>query len=322
MGVDAQTNLDRHLRGSKRVDLTGVAWDRIADYPLSAAEARSLTYMMDIESHTMVFLRDLLATRAIQDAELTAFLACWVYEELWHGEAISRFLGQAEVRVAGDPELTRWDDPYPSRVARIGGVRAGLFDARHRLGQRGMAVASSLYRGFPAVHMAWGAINELSTLTAYEQLIRRTQHPVLADVLARLVRDERRHYSFYRVESERRLSADPTARRVTRFALSHFWSIVGTGVRPQAETDFVVLHLFGDEDGRAAARAMDATVDGLPGQAGLGLFGRARARALSRAGGAVPAARPAAPAAPCPTGTTDPGPAASTRTLEPAGSRR
>lgn len=74
--------------------------------------------MMDIESHTMVFLRDLLATRAIQDAELTALLACWAYEELWHGEAISRFLGQAGMRVEGDPELTRWDDPYPSRVAR------------------------------------------------------------------------------------------------------------------------------------------------------------------------------------------------------------
>ena len=69
---------------------------------------------------------------------------------------------------------------------------------------------------------------------------------------------------------------------MTRFALDHFWSIVGTGVRPQAETDFVVLHLLGDEDGRAAARAMDITVDGLPGQAGLGLFRRALLRGVRR----------------------------------------
>jgi hypothetical protein len=32
--------------------------------------------------------------------------------------------------------------------------------------------------------------------------------------------------------------------------MEHLWAIVGTGVRPQTETDFVVLQLFGDEGGR------------------------------------------------------------------------
>jgi hypothetical protein len=62
---------------------------------LSQAEARCLAYMMDIESHTSVYLRDLLATPAAFDPDVTAFLSCWVYEELWHGEAFSRFLGEA-----------------------------------------------------------------------------------------------------------------------------------------------------------------------------------------------------------------------------------
>ena len=88
-------DLDRYLRASKRVDLSGVEWGLIGRTPLPPEHARCLAYMMDIESHTAIFLRDLLATRAAFDADVTAFLSCWVYEELWHGEAFSRFLGEA-----------------------------------------------------------------------------------------------------------------------------------------------------------------------------------------------------------------------------------
>jgi hypothetical protein len=130
--------------------------------------------------------------------------------------------------------------------------------------------------------MAWGAVNELSTMTAYERMIARTSNPVLADVLHRIVRDERRHYSFYRVEAERRLAASASARRLTRLALRRLWAIVGTGVRPQSETDFVVVHLFGDDDGIRAARGMDAAVDRIPGLGGLQLFERARIDAFRR----------------------------------------
>jgi len=78
----SEFDLDRYLRASKRVALSGVEWPRIRDHVLTGAEARCLTYMMDIESHTVVFLRDLLATRASVEPEVTAFLSCWVYEEL------------------------------------------------------------------------------------------------------------------------------------------------------------------------------------------------------------------------------------------------
>jgi rubrerythrin len=250
-----------------------------------------------------VYLRDLLATRVVEEPEVTAFLACWAYEELWHGEALSRFLGEAGARVEPSWERARWDDPYPSRVARTGRNRAGARRGRRRLGRRAMALGSALFRAFPGVHMAWGAINELSTATAYERLIERTQHPVLADVLARLIRDERRHYSFYRVEAERRLGGDHLARRLARLALARSWAIVGTGVRPRSETDFVVLHLFGGDDGLRAARGMDATVDGLPGLAGLHLFERERARSLRRAGAGSPANRRAVRGESCSTGS-------------------
>jgi len=36
-------------------------------------------------------------------------------------------------------------------------------------------------------------------------------------------------------------------------------------VRPQSETDFVVVHLFGDEEGASAALDVDRTMAELPG---------------------------------------------------------
>jgi hypothetical protein len=98
-------DLDRYLRASKRVDLSGVEWDLVRMTPLLEDHARCLTYMMDIETHTAVFLRDLLATRAGFDPDVTAFLSCWAYEEVWHGEAFSRFLGEAGYKLG---PTTRW----------------------------------------------------------------------------------------------------------------------------------------------------------------------------------------------------------------------
>ena len=279
--MDARTNLDRHLRGTHRLDLTGVAWDAIPEHPLTSEEARCLAYMMDIETHTVVFLRDLLATRVAEEPEITAFLACWAYEELWHGEAISRFLGEAGVRLAPDGERPGHDDPYPSRVARNAAIRrAGRL--RGRLTRAGLAATSKLAKGFPATHMTWGAVNELSTLTGYQRMVETTAHPVLADVLSRIIRDERRHYSFYRLEAERRLDVSARARRVTRLALDRLWAMVGSGIRPQDETDFVIVHLFGDSEGLLTAHRLDATIDSLPGLGGLHLFERARQEAMDR----------------------------------------
>jgi len=111
-------DLDRYLRASKRVDLSGVEWDLIGKTPLPEDHARCLTYMMDIETHTAVFLRDLLATRAGFDPDVTAFLSCWAYEEVWHGEAFSRFLGEAGYKLGPDHAAVGVDDAYPTRQAR------------------------------------------------------------------------------------------------------------------------------------------------------------------------------------------------------------
>jgi rubrerythrin len=276
--VTSEFDLDRYLRASKRVDLSGVAWDRIRLYPLPEAEARCLAYMMDIESHTVIFLRDLLATRAAFDPSVTAFLSCWVYEELWHGEAFSRFLGEAGY-LPRDPVGV--DAPYPSRAGRNSWIR-------RKLGARGYAshiatmLGAALIRDFVALHMTWGAVNELSTLTGYHRLIATAEHPVLLQLLESIVKDERRHFAFYRAQARMRLAASAQARRVTRWALERLWAPVGTGVRPQRETDFAVSHLFGGPDGLVAVREMDRTIGELPGLAGLRISQEARHAALAR----------------------------------------
>ncbi|MEX2458945.1 MAG: ferritin-like domain-containing protein [Actinomycetota bacterium] len=279
-------DLDRYLRNSKKVDLSGIAWDRIRETPLPPGEARCLAYMMDIESHTAIFLRDLLATRAAHEPDVTAFLSCWVYEELWHGEAFSRFLGEAGYELLPDRERVSSEAPYPSRYARNTWIRRKL--GAGMTSHLATLAGSAVLKDFVALHMTWGAVNELSTLTGYHRLIDHTRHPVLIEVLDRIIKDERRHFAFYRSQARRRLAASRQARSVTRWALDHLWAPVGTGVRPQAETDFAVTELFGGPAGLMAAREMDGVLGALPGLAGLRIVERARMQALVRRGLARP----------------------------------
>src|SRR3990170_3484000 len=125
-------DLDRYLRNSKKVDLSGIDWDDIPNHPLSDGDVMCMHYMMDIEAHTVIYLRDLLATRAAHDPQVTAFLACWVYEELWHGEAVSDFLRAYGIEVPAEPRLADGSTPMPTRPNRIRRLREGL-GAGHKL---------------------------------------------------------------------------------------------------------------------------------------------------------------------------------------------
>jgi len=279
-------DLDRYIRVSGKLDLSAFDWDAVGDHPLPADEARCLRYMMDIESHTAIYLRDLLATPAANDPEVTAFLSCWAFEEMWHGEALSRFLRAADVEVGppGDtPAVANVATaPLPTRRARNAGIRR-RYGSGSSLNHLATVLASAVVGpDFVAVHMTWGAVNELSTLAGYERLVARTQHPVLKSLLTRIVKDERRHFAFYRSQARMRLAASPRARRITRWALQHLWAPVGTGVTPQAETDYVVLTLFGDSEGRRAIEQLDSTVAALPGLDGLDIVTRARRAAIAR----------------------------------------
>jgi rubrerythrin len=262
-----EIDLAKYLRASKKLDLDGIDFDAVPAYPLSREEIRCLTYMMDIETHTVIYLRDLLTTPAAYDPDVTAFLSLWVYEEFWHGEALGRFLQAAGERFAPD---------RPAEIRRAAGVRDVLGTVSK------MAIARAL-PDFVAVHMTWGAMNELSTLHGYHRVIAKTRHPVLVQLLGRIIKDERRHYAFYYNQARARLDGNARAQRLVRWALDRLWEPVGSGVRPQSETDFVILALFGDADGAAAIGEMESELSKLPGLNGMRLLRRAMARAERRA---------------------------------------
>lgn len=219
--------------------------DAFARQPLPAWALRALAYMSDIEQHTIAYLRELLGTRAVEDPEIAQFLACWFYEESAHGRALAAVLA-----AHGHVGTTS-----PRRPA---GIRA-------RLEAMAIAILSASWPSFAAVHMTWGAINELSTLTAYRQLERRAAHPALSALLARIGRDESRHFAFYFAQARRRLAASHRTRRAVRIVVERFWAPVGSGVRPPAEVASLARDLFSGEDGRAAVRRIDRTIRRLPG---------------------------------------------------------
>jgi rubrerythrin len=276
-------DIDRYLRNSKRLDLSEIDWADIPNHPLSDGDVMSMHYMMDIETHTVIYLRDLLATRASGDPYVTAFLACWVYEELWHGEAFSDFLRAYGIEVPAEPKLPDGSTPMPTRPTRTSKLREQL-GVGHKLSLLPTMIGSMLVRDFVALHMTWGAINELSTLTGYYQLIRRSDHPVLHQMLRRVIQDERRHFAFYRAQAKARLEGNPRAGKIVRLALKAFWTPVGAGPKSQEEVDALAIYLFGDSpEGRQALCEIDATISELPGLEGLTLLEDALDAALERA---------------------------------------
>ena len=277
-------DLDRYLRASRKLDLSQLDWEDIPNHRLSDGDVMSMHYMMDIETHTVIYLRDLLATRAARDPQVTAFLACWVYEELWHGEAFSDFLRAYGIEVPAEPKLPDGSTPMPTRATRTARFREQL-GAGHQLSLLPTMLGSMVFRDFIALHMTWGAINELTTLTAYHALIRRSDHPVLHQMLRRVIQDERRHFAFYRAQGRARLARAPRrTRRIVRWVFQSLWTPVGAGVKSQEEVDALVLYLFGwDDEGRRMVREVDATVQEIPGLAGLTLLEDVLDAALDRA---------------------------------------
>jgi len=220
---------------------------------------------MDIEAYTVIFMRDLLATHAAFDPDVTAFMSCWNFEEFWHGEAFSRLLGEAGIPIAPDFAPVAADSAYPTRRRRIHWIRRHI-GARGYTSHLGTLLGSAIAdRDFVAIPMAWGMINELTTARGYHWIMEQTRNQPLIQVLQAISKQERRHFAFYRAQARFRMERSARARRVVRWSLDHLWAPVGTGIRPQEETDFVVTYLFNNPDGIALIRDMDATIAELPG---------------------------------------------------------
>lgn len=243
--------IDTWTRRARTDDLDDLPWEQLRERPLGPDAVRALRYMQDIEAHTIIYVRQLLATRAIDDPDVATFLAAWFQDETLHGRALARLL-----ETAGHPVAYRTRSRIP--LAR-------------RAEEWGMSAIARAWPNFVAVHMVWGAVNELTALVGYRLLAIREPHPTLVPLLHRIARDETRHFGFYYQQAERRL-ASPGARRVARWLVDRFWAPVGSGVQPGDEVRFLARFLFADAAGRAAARRVDATIRRLPGFADVRLL--------------------------------------------------
>src|SRR6202049_1335503 len=197
-------SIERYKEESKKLDTAGIDWEAVAANPLSKGDLFCLHYMMDIENHVPLYLSHLLVTRACMDPILTAFLACWNYEELWHGENIGKFLNLYGIEFATEE--------------RIANVRANL-GLQNSVSLMSTMAGSWLLKDFSAVYLTIGAINELATLTGYGALIRKSGHPVLKDLLGRIIKDERRHFAFYYNSAKEWLTGNEEAKRMGRGVL-------------------------------------------------------------------------------------------------------
>ena len=193
---------------------------------------------------------------------MATFLARWLYEETFHGQALARFLATAGhmtvVRARSRATVSEWFDGVATRIL------------------------ARCWPEFIAVHMTWGAINELTTLMGYARLSTVAGHPVLSELLSRIMRDEARHFDFYFRQSARRLVRGRTA-RLTRLIVEHYWAPVGWGVAPADETRFLARYLLTGPEGEAVARKIDTTVRRLPGLKGVRLLQRWMAREVAAA---------------------------------------
>lgn len=259
----SEFNLESYIDHSKKVDVSDLDFADVPRYPLSEGEIRCLTYMHDIEAHTIVYLKGILSTCAVRDPRTTSFLSCWAYEEFFHGHTLGRFLEAAGVKLS------------PMRMVEVQQQASW----RDWLEGIGASLICQISQHFHAVYLTWGAISELTTLEGYGLLASRTNHPMLAELLRRLAKDERRHFSFYYNMAREHLQAR-NAQRLTTLIIKHFWMPVGGGVKPDTEVHWTNRFILGDSRGGEVAARIDATIGKLPGLSWFDRLSRSRLDSL------------------------------------------
>lgn len=269
-------SIEKFQEQGGRLKTDDIDFDSFRREPLDPNVLRCLSYMHDIEYQTVLYTRELLMMPAWKDPQFTAFLTLWNYEEYWHGQALGRVLAAHDWR-AHDTRLTamrKFNKRYLFWSPAI------FWALGHGVGK------------FPAVHMTWGAINEWTANAAYNRLAQLADHPVLSELLGRIMRQEGRHAAYYASYARDLLEGDRRAQKVTKWFLRHEWAVVGSGDVPKIETSFAAAYLFAAGDGAELIERVEERIATLPGLAGLNLVRSAIAAAIvhvSAEEGSVPA---------------------------------
>jgi len=251
-------NIERLMDSSGRVDLSDIDWSEVNNYPLTPEAIRCLRYFLLTENSTFFYTKALMSTSAVyEEPELAPFICVWMYEEEFHGRAFRKFMEAC-------------NSPLSPTYRKDMFLKRGPGEKFDEFGQN--LLDKVFPDHWPAVHMVWGTIQEFTTYQAYQALIDRIGHPILTTICQRIMKQELRHYAFYREHAKRRLR-DPMAQRINAAAVKLAWTPVGDGMCAKEDVWHAIRWLFDGMDGDAIDK-VDRKMRELPGLEWFDMFTR------------------------------------------------
>jgi rubrerythrin len=250
------SDIAQHIAVSDRVDIEDLDWDLARKHGLTHLEVENLKTFADVESQTVYYFLEVAKLQVARDPELLTFLTMWNYEEYFHSHAITRLMQECGVEVESATERS-------TNVRANARLKAKFEDLAQQM------MAKLMPKNFIALWMFWGALQECLTTQAYEEVIRATKNPVLAELFRRIAKQERRHFAYYYNQARDRLDNNPSAQRFCRFIVTRFYSPVGSGVKTDAQVAEFTATIFPNERMFEVMSYIERRMAQLPGMAGL-----------------------------------------------------
>jgi rubrerythrin len=250
------SDIATHIAVSDRVEIDDLDWGLARKHGLTEREIQSLKFFADIESQTVYYFLEVAKLEVARDPELLTFLTMWNYEEYFHSHAITRLMQECGVKIEGATERS-------TKVRAGARMKAKVEDFAQTM------MAKLMPQRFVALWMFWGALQECLTMQAYEEVIRSTKNPVLAELFRRIAKQERRHFAYYFGQARDRLRGNKRNQRFCRFIAKHFYAPVGSGVKTEAESAELVARLFPGDRILEVMSYIERRMAQLPGMAGL-----------------------------------------------------
>jgi rubrerythrin len=250
------SDIAQHIEVSDRVEIEDLDWDLARKHGLTDREVEVLKFFADIESQTVYYFLEVAKLQVARDPELLTFLTMWNYEEYFHSHAITRLMQECGVQIEDPTERS-------TKVRARARLKAKVEDVAQQL------MAKAVPQRFVALWMFWGALQECLTMQAYEEVIRQTDNPVLAELFRRIAKQERRHFAYYFNQARDRLANNPGNQRFCRFIVKYFYAPVGSGVKSEAEGIEHIGRLFPNDRIVEVMSYIERRMAQLPGMAGL-----------------------------------------------------
>jgi rubrerythrin len=250
------SDIAQHIEVSQRVEIEDLDWDLARKHGLTPREVESLKFFADIESQTVYYFLEVAKLQVVRDPELLTFLTMWNYEEYFHSHAITRILKECGVQVEDSTDRS-------TRIRAGARFKAKFEDFAQTL------MAKVMPKRFVSLWMFWGALQECLTTQAYEEVIKTTQNPVLAEMFRRIAKQERRHFAYYFNQARDRLDNNKRNQKFCRYIVKKFYAPVGGGVKTDAQAAALVAGLFPGERIFEVMSYIERRMAQLPGMNGL-----------------------------------------------------